>query len=48
MFMRGEDPETKRKRALMEDPEQKRLWSQILSPVNQPKTLLLRTPASKS
>jgi len=48
MIMRGEDPETKRKKALMEDPEQKRLWSQILSPVSQPKTLLLRTPASKS
>ena len=27
MILKGEDPEMQRKKALMEDPEQRRLWS---------------------
>jgi hypothetical protein len=32
MILRGEDPETLRKKKLMEDPEQRRLWSHMISP----------------
>ncbi len=32
MILKGEDPETLRKKALMEDPEQRRLYSQMISP----------------
>ena len=48
MILRGEDPETLRKKKLMEDPEQRRLWSQMISPKSQPKSLVLQVTQSQT
>ena len=48
MILRGEDPETLRKKKLMEDPEQRRLWSQMISLKSQPKSLVLQVTQSQT